>query len=79
MAAGVWSTDLVKDLKIRKKKGHLIITERYPNFVKHQLIELGYLKSAHSSESDSVAFNVQPRATEQVLIGSSRQFDVEEK
>ena len=79
VAAGAWSTDLVKDLKIRKKKGHLIITERYPNFVKHQLIELGYLKSAHSSENDSVAFNVQPRATEQVLIGSSRQFDVEDK
>jgi glycine/D-amino acid oxidase-like deaminating enzyme len=33
------------------------------------------LKSAHSVTEDSVAFNVQPRITGQVLIGSSRQFD----
>ena len=79
IAAGIWSNELLKDIKTRKKKGHLVITERYPNFVKHQLVELGYLKSAHASESDSVAFNVQPRATEQVLIGSSRQFDVDDK
>ncbi len=79
VANGFWSNELIKDLPIRKKKGHLVITERYSNFVKHQLVELGYLKSAHASESDSVAFNVQPRATEQILIGSSRQFDVEDK
>jgi glycine/D-amino acid oxidase-like deaminating enzyme len=42
--------------------------------VRHQLVELGYLKSAHSLTADSVAFNVQPRKTGQVLIGSSRQF-----
>jgi glycine/D-amino acid oxidase-like deaminating enzyme len=52
----------------------LLITDRYPGFVRHQLIELGYLKSAHSVASDSVAFNVQPRLTGQLLIGSSRQF-----
>jgi D-hydroxyproline dehydrogenase subunit beta len=79
LAAGVWSNELLKDVQIVKKKGHLIITERYPNFVKHQLVELGYLKSAHKSESDSVAFNVQPRLTNQVLIGSSRQFDADDK
>ena len=79
IAAGIGSGDLFGDLKIRWKKGHLIITDRYPNFVRHQLIELGYLKSAHAGEIDSVAFNVQPRATHQVLIGSSRQFDVENK
>jgi glycine/D-amino acid oxidase-like deaminating enzyme len=32
------------------------------------------LKSAHSVTADSVAFNVQPRKTGQVLIGSSRQY-----
>jgi glycine/D-amino acid oxidase-like deaminating enzyme len=79
IAAGIWSNEMLKDVNIRRKKGHLIITERYPNFVRHQLIELGYLKSAHQSESDSVAFNIQPRMTEQVLIGSSRQFDTEDK
>jgi D-hydroxyproline dehydrogenase subunit beta len=32
------------------------------------------LKSAHSVSADSVAFNVQPRQTGQILIGSSRQY-----
>jgi glycine/D-amino acid oxidase-like deaminating enzyme len=41
-------------------------------------VELGYLKSAHSVSSDSVAFNVQPRQTGQILIGSSRQYGNEE-
>jgi glycine/D-amino acid oxidase-like deaminating enzyme len=51
-----------------------VITDRYPGYVRHQLVELGYLKSAHSVTSDSVAFNVQPRKTGQILIGSSRQY-----
>jgi len=79
LAAGIWSNELLEDLKIVKKKGHLVITERYPNFVRHQLVELGYLKSAHKTETDSVAFNVQPRITNQVLLGSSRQFDSDDK
>jgi len=64
-------------LEIRKRKGHLAITDRYPGFVRHQLVELGYLKSAHSATQDSVAFNVQPRKTGQILIGSSRQYGAE--
>jgi glycine/D-amino acid oxidase-like deaminating enzyme len=43
------------------------------------LVELGYLKSAHSVSGDSVAFNVQPRRNGQILIGSSRQYGVEHK
>ncbi len=73
-AAGAAAAALSPQLKIVKRKGHLAITERYPNFVRHQLIELGYLKSAHGSDADSVAFNVQPRSTGQILLGSSRQF-----
>jgi glycine/D-amino acid oxidase-like deaminating enzyme len=73
-AAGAWAPQLSAGLPIRPRKGHLAITDRYPGFVRHQLVELGYLKSAHGSASESVAFNAQPRATGQVLIGSSRQF-----
>jgi glycine/D-amino acid oxidase-like deaminating enzyme len=73
-ATGTWATQLVPGLDITPRKGHLIITDRYPGFVNHQLIELGYLKSASSKTGDSVAFNIQPRATGQLLIGSSRQF-----
>jgi len=55
-----------------------VITNRAPGFVRRQIVELGYLKSAHSSDASSVAFNIQPRVTGQMLIGSSRQFDVED-
>jgi glycine/D-amino acid oxidase-like deaminating enzyme len=76
-ATGAWAAELTPGIEVRKRKGHLAITDRYPGFVRHQLVELGYLKSAHSIADDSVAFNVQPRKTGQLLIGSSRQFGVE--
>jgi D-hydroxyproline dehydrogenase subunit beta len=74
-AAGEHSAILTPGIPVRKRKGHLAITDRYPGFVRHQLVELGYLKSAHSTMEDSVAFNVQSRRTGQALIGSSRQFN----
>ena len=73
-AAGGHAPDLTPGLLIEPRKGHLVITDRYPGFVHHQLIELGYLKSAHEMSNESVAFNAQPRATGQILLGSSRQF-----
>jgi D-hydroxyproline dehydrogenase subunit beta len=78
-AAGAWAAELTPGVEIKKRKGHLVITDRYPGFLRHQLVELGYLKSAHSVASDSVAFNVQPRRTGQILIGSSRQYGAEHK
>ena len=77
-ATGSWSPVLTPGLEVKKRKGHLVITDRYPNFLRHQLVELGYLKSAHSLTAESVAFNIQPRKTGQLLIGSSRQFDVDD-
>lgn len=77
-ATGAASPQLNPGFDVKKRKGHLVITDRYPAFVRHQLVELGYLKSAHSISSDSVAFNVQPRRTGQVLIGSSRQYGAED-
>lgn len=77
-AAGSWSPELTPGLSVKKRKGHLVITDRYPRFLRHQLVELGYLKSAHSVTADSVAFNIQPRTTGQLLIGSSRQYEVED-
>jgi D-hydroxyproline dehydrogenase subunit beta len=76
-AAGCAAPDLTPGIVMRNRKGHLILTDRYPGFLRHQVVELGYLKSAHSVTADSVAFNLQPRATGQVLIGSSRQYDDE--
>jgi len=76
-AAGTSAPELTPGLPIKKRKGHLVITDRYPGFARHQLVELGYLKSAHTLTADSVAFNVQPRRTGQLLIGSSRQYGAE--
>jgi D-hydroxyproline dehydrogenase subunit beta len=77
-AAGALSAPLTPGIPIRKRTGHLILTDSYPGYANHQLVELGYLKSAHSSDSDSVAFNIQPRISGQLLIGSSRQYGSDE-
>ncbi|WP_256077393.1 FAD-binding oxidoreductase [Massilia sp. YIM B04103] len=74
LAAGARCAELLPALPLQAKKGHLAITDRYPGFIRHQLVELGYIKSAHAASGDSVAFNLQPRPTGQILIGSSRQF-----
>lgn len=77
-ALGAEAATCTPGIPIKKRKGHLAITDRYPGFVRHQIVELGYLKSAHSISTDSVAFNVQPRKTGQILIGSSRQYGNED-
>lgn len=78
LAAGTATDLLPRPDLVRKRKGHLLITDRYPGLVRHQILELGYLKSAHGSTEDSVACNIQPRVTGQLLIGSSRQFGDEQ-
>jgi D-hydroxyproline dehydrogenase subunit beta len=77
-AAGSLATSITPGIPVRKRKGHIILTESYPGYAHHQLVELGYLKSAHASEADSVAFNVQPRLSGHLLIGSSRQYGNED-
>ena len=77
LATGV-ETSLLPWLPIQKRKGHLLLTDRHPGFLSHQLVELGYLKSAHKLAVDSVAFNIQPRRTGELIIGSSRQYGNED-
>lgn len=73
-AAGAAAPALTPGLPIMPRKGHLAITDRYPELCRHQLIELGYQSSAHKLTDESVAFNIQPRGTGQMLIGSSREL-----
>ena len=73
-AAGAHAPLLCDGIDIVPRKGHLLITDRYPSFCRHQLVELGYLASAHTLNAESIAFNVQPRRTGQMLIGSSREL-----
>ena len=77
LATGEAIRSLLPGLPVRPRKGHLAITDRYPGWLHHQIVELGYVKSAGGESTESVAFNVQPRATGQVLIGSSRQYGLE--
>jgi glycine/D-amino acid oxidase-like deaminating enzyme len=74
IAAGAETPRLIPELPIVPRKGYLAITDRYPGFVRHQLVELGYLASANAISAASVAFNVQPRATGEVIVGSSREL-----
>ncbi|CAN5775542.1 FAD-dependent oxidoreductase [soil metagenome] len=73
-AAGVYAPLLTPGLRVAPRRGHLAITEPYPSTVRHQLVELGYLRSAHEMDAESIAFNVQPRVNGQVIIGASREL-----
>jgi D-hydroxyproline dehydrogenase subunit beta len=73
-ATGARAAQLTPGLPIVPRKGHLAITDRTSSVCRHQLVELGYLTSAHSMTTESVAFNLQPRKTGQMLIGSSREL-----
>ena len=74
LAAGLGVTELLPELEVVPRKGHVFITDRIPGLFKHQLIELGYLVKAGGRDSASVAFSCCPRATGQMLFGSSREF-----
>lgn len=74
VAAGAQSAQLIEGLPVVPRKGHLCITDRTQVRVNHQLVELGYLHSAHTMGGASVAFNIQPRRTGQLLVGSSREL-----
>jgi glycine/D-amino acid oxidase-like deaminating enzyme len=74
LATGDTAPRFAPFLPIRPRKGHLAITDRYPGWLRYGVVELGYVKSASGESTESVACNVQPRATGQLLIGSSRQY-----
>jgi D-hydroxyproline dehydrogenase subunit beta len=76
-AAGEWASELTPGLPVASRKGHLVLTEAWSGVLRYQVVELGYLKSAHVTTTDTVAFNVQPKANGQLLIGSSRQYGVQ--
>lgn len=76
VTTGVAVPELLPELPMRARKGQLVITERQPPLLRHQLIEMGYAAAAHGADAASVSFNVQPRPNGQLLIGSSREYDV---
>jgi glycine/D-amino acid oxidase-like deaminating enzyme len=75
LACASGANALLEEQWLRVKKGQLAITDRYAPRLTHQLVELSYGASAHATQGKSVAFNLQPRPTGQLLIGSSREYD----
>jgi D-hydroxyproline dehydrogenase subunit beta len=73
-ATGTASPTLSPGVPVRPRKGQLAITDRYPGRIRHQLVEMGYVERAASGAPESISFNLQPRRTGQLLIGSSRQL-----
>lgn len=61
-------------LSLQPRKGHLAITAPVAPLCSHVLVELAYLAGAKGNAAESIAMNIQPRPTGQLLIGSSRQF-----
>lgn len=76
LANGIQATDFFPEFPIQAKKGHLAITDRYPDVqINHTLVALAYAAGTQATSGTAVACNIQPRPTGQLFIGSSRQFN----
>jgi len=76
IAAGVQAVELLPDLPVRPRRGHLLVSERRPGLVRHALVSMSYSATVESRQQASWAFNVHPRPNGQLLIGSCREWDV---
>lgn len=77
-ATGTAAPLLTPGLPIRSRKGHIVVADPGPDFARHQVVELGYVQSTHADEADSVSFNVRQNRNGELLIGSSRQYGIED-
>lgn len=79
VACGCATPALLPGIAVRPRRGHLVITDRYPGWLHHQVVETGYAAGAVGDADEAVACNVQPRPTGQVLVGSSREYGQDER
>lgn len=85
-AAGVWSKHVGRmvglDIPIEPRKGHILVSSRGMNIGQRKVMEFGYLISKFGGkrkvdpelEKYGVAFVFEPTASQNFLIGSSREF-----
>lgn len=85
-AAGVWAGQIGQmagiPLPIEPRKGHILVASRWANIGKRKVMEFGYLVSKFGGkrqvdprfERYGVALVFEPTASQNFLIGSSRQF-----
>ncbi len=77
-ATGAWAPELTPGIEVRKRKGHLVITDRYPGFVRASTGGTGLSEERAFDHARIRWRSTCSRAsTGQVLIGSSRQFGAE--
>jgi glycine/D-amino acid oxidase-like deaminating enzyme len=67
IACGLWSPKFCAGISLVPCRSHLVETDRYPRFVRRKIIELG------APEDAAATFDIQPRRTGQMLVGSSWQ------
>lgn len=82
-ATGTAARGLAPELPVRARKGHILVVDGVgtgagAGFASRQIVELGYVRSTQAEEGDSVVFNVRQNRNGEVLIGSSRQYGVED-
>lgn len=75
-ATGTAAAQLTPGLPIRPRKGQILVVDPGPDFARHQVAELGYIKSTHVGERNSIAFNVRQNRNGELLIGASRQYEL---
>jgi glycine/D-amino acid oxidase-like deaminating enzyme len=73
VATGADMAQLLPEVPVFGRKGHLAITDRYPGMLSHEVVSMAYGPTAAGSDALAVAANLQPRPTGQILIGSCRQ------
>lgn len=85
-AAGVWSKHIGRmvglDIPIEPRKGHILVASRWESIGKRKVMEFGYLISKFGGkrsvdpkfEQYGIALVFEPTASQNFLIGSSRQF-----
>jgi sarcosine oxidase subunit beta len=86
LAVGVWTPEIAASaglkLDIVPRKGHILVTEKWPPMVRTALLSPSYVRHKHEANAstapltgvDSVSFSLHQSRTGTCFIGSSREF-----
>jgi hypothetical protein len=78
-ASGPWAGEVARrlgtDIPVEPRRGHVLVTEPEPPFVRHKVYEAGYVSTVHD-DGTGLACSAVVEATRSgtVLLGSSREF-----
>ena len=78
-ASGPWAREVARrlgtDIPIEPRRGHVLVTEPEPPFVRHKVYEAGYVSAVHD-DGTGLACSAVVEATRSgtMLLGSSREF-----